>query len=277
MWILPEEARKISKSRQSLQGGYHQLARSSGEDGSLVEIIKDSAQRVSQFLSGPSRIGTYYVPKEAQPIPTADNDEALQQAISFSQQDSCGFDESSTRKMSDSDLNAAILASLQDQKLQKILERDTFRQAPSNQNSQIGHQGAVPRYDTEAYEKNSTTEFSNFYHQNSPDIISIEQYPTIPALDEEPIETGSSQSQRILELALKLPEGHRASRKFLASACVSQLYAWAAACGVDIQKHRIASTFPRRIFNDWTTSLEKAGIENKQLLYVEGANISSMT
>lgn len=88
----------------------------------------------------------------------------------------------------------------------------------------------------------------------------------LPELSEEP-EAGAAGA---IEVALRLPGGGRASRRFNAAQdMVGQLAAFAAQQGADMAGCQLAAQFPRRVFGDWSASLAAAGVGHKELVTVE--------
>ena len=57
--------------------------------------------------------------------------------------------------------------------------------------------------------------------------------------------------------------------RFAAGAAVGQVVAFAAESGVDMCKHRLATTFPRKVLADWEQSLAEAGVRNKDMVFCE--------
>lgn len=90
----------------------------------------------------------------------------------------------------------------------------------------------------------------------------------LPELAAEP-EAGE---EGAIEVAVRLPGGGRASRRFLAAQdTVGHLAAFAAAQGADVAGRRcqLAAGFPRRLLTDWNASLAAAGVGHKELVTVE--------
>lgn len=88
----------------------------------------------------------------------------------------------------------------------------------------------------------------------------------LPELGPEP-EAGTAGA---VEVALRLPGGARASRRFFsASDTVGHLAAFAAQQGADMGACQLAAQFPRRLFADWGQSLSEAGVGHKELVTVE--------
>ena len=90
--------------------------------------------------------------------------------------------------------------------------------------------------------------------------------PALPVLGEEP---GAGEGVR--EVGVRLPSGQRHSRRFGAGATVGHVAAFAAALGVDMPSHRLATSFPRTVLSRWEQPLGEAGVEHKQVLSVEPA------
>jgi ataxin-3 len=89
----------------------------------------------------------------------------------------------------------------------------------------------------------------------------------LPALGEPPEAGGPG----VLELGVRLPSGQRHSRRFGAGDSVGHVAAFAAGLGVDMSRHRLATSFPRSVLADWGQGLRDAGVGNKQVLSVEPA------
>lgn len=92
----------------------------------------------------------------------------------------------------------------------------------------------------------------------------------LPELGEEP----AAGAEGAIEVALRLPGGGRASRRFRAAEdTVGHLAAFAVAQGADLTRRRcqLAAGFPRRALADWAASLAAAGIGHKELVTVEMA------
>lgn len=88
----------------------------------------------------------------------------------------------------------------------------------------------------------------------------------LPELASEP-EAGA---EGAVEVALRLPGGGRASRRFsAASDCVGHLAAFAAEAGADMAACQLSLQFPRRVLGDWEQSLDAAGVGHKVLVTVE--------
>jgi len=71
------------------------------------------------------------------------------------------------------------------------------------------------------------------------------------------------------ELAIKSPAGGRWSRRFRAGDKVGHVVAFAVACGIDMSRHQLCTSFPRRRLEDWRATLREVGLLGKHLLYVE--------
>ncbi|GAB4817846.1 hypothetical protein N2152v2_004892 [Parachlorella kessleri] len=90
--------------------------------------------------------------------------------------------------------------------------------------------------------------------------------PDLPQLGPEP-EPGQ---EGTIEVGLRLPDGSRHTRRFLAEQhTVGHVAALAAAQGVDMARHRLALRFPRRVFDDLGKTLQEAGISDKEMLQLE--------
>lgn len=90
----------------------------------------------------------------------------------------------------------------------------------------------------------------------------------LPELGAEP-EAGE---EGAIEVALRLPGGGRASRRFRAAHdTVGHLAAFAAVQRADVAGGRcqLAAGFPRRVLADWDASLADAGVGHKELVTVE--------
>lgn len=75
-----------------------------------------------------------------------------------------------------------------------------------------------------------------------------EAQPALPQLSDEP-EAGSEGE---IEVGLRLPDGARVTRRFLAAEhTLGHVAALAAAQGVDMRQHRLAQRFPRRVGEVW--------------------------
>lgn len=88
------------------------------------------------------------------------------------------------------------------------------------------------------------------------------QLPELPA---EPEAGGEG----VVEVAVRLPGGCRASRRFSAVHTVGHLAAFAASQGADMAACQLALQFPRRVLSDWGQSLGAAAVGDKQLVALE--------
>lgn len=86
----------------------------------------------------------------------------------------------------------------------------------------------------------------------------------LPALGEEP-----AAGEGVLEIGIRLPSGERHSRRFARTDSVGHVAALAAVHGVDMGRHRLATSFPRAVLQDWGQPLSDARVGNKQVLAVE--------
>jgi Ataxin-3 len=94
---------------------------------------------------------------------------------------------------------------------------------------------------------------------------SLPPAPALPELGPEPEEGDGT-----VELALRLPDGQRRSRRFRrAEDTVGHVAAFAAACGIDVARHCLAMAFPRRVLDDFSRTLASVGVGGKEVLTVE--------
>ena len=90
--------------------------------------------------------------------------------------------------------------------------------------------------------------------------------PSLPQLDPEP----GFDTDGVIEVGLKLPSGERRSRRFNSNDKVAHLAAFVAVeCGTDMNNHRLAMTFPRRVLDNLEQTLGEAGLANKDIVIVE--------
>jgi hypothetical protein len=80
---------------------------------------------------------------------------------------------------------------------------------------------------------------------------------------EEPPES----AEGCLAVALRLPDGQRVSRRFLAAATVGQLAAYAAQQAGG-RRVAVAAQFPKRTLSDMDATLAAAGVEDRSMLTV---------
>lgn len=87
----------------------------------------------------------------------------------------------------------------------------------------------------------------------------------LPKLEEEAPAAGEG----VIEVAVRLPSGQRYSRRFAGGDTVGHVAAFASSHGVDMAKHRLATSFPRAVLSEWGRALRDAKVGNKQVLTVE--------
>lgn len=86
----------------------------------------------------------------------------------------------------------------------------------------------------------------------------------LPQLDDEP-----PAGDNVAEIVLRLPSGERRSRRFALGNTVGHVAAFAAAAGVDMALHQLATAFPRRVLRQLESTLEESELKGRQLLHVE--------
>ena len=74
-----------------------------------------------------------------------------------------------------------------------------------------------------------------------------------------------------MQLALRLPNGTRMMRRFLATDTADGVAAVASAAGVDMQRHVLTSGFPPRELAPRDATLAALGVSDKALINVQPA------
>lgn len=280
-WISADEARQESKNKQELKkSGFLKAAASN-----LSALASAAGEKIKLRPRGAStRAGQRAGESSALMDLSSDahQDADLQRALAASRQDmymSDGTMAGSTLggtagtatgiEDEDLDLAAAIAASLAE--AHQPMNPSSTSQPPvlssgyedsggAGTSAEVpGHQAVLAQHGTASAFK----EESLIINPASADVPNL--LPNLPVLESEP----SATEEGVLEIGLKLLNGERRSRRFTSEDRVGHLAAFAVDCGVDMTRHRLATTFPRRLLEDLEKGLIAAGVGNKDLVIVE--------
>lgn len=72
--------------------------------------------------------------------------------------------------------------------------------------------------------------------------------------------TVTDSSAGVCELAVKLPSSARVVAQFGVAQKVDDVFAWLAALGWDLQRHRLCASYPRKVLQDAAHTLAEAGL-----------------
>ena len=82
--------------------------------------------------------------------------------------------------------------------------------------------------------------------------------------------TVTDASAGVCELAVKLPSSERVVARFGLAQQLDDVFAWLAALGWDMQRHRLCTSYPRKVLTDAQQTLTAAGVRGaREMLVLE--------
>lgn len=242
----------------------------------MIRPAEDLRQMIAFRLSQMRDIGAYGVDEIRLVDESMEYEEDLQRALAASRAEIDLHGNQAMEQIAETDTDdmaRAIFASLQDQRVhdREVEATDDIVQVQSMESFDDTSRLPLPTtspllQEDPSMEADMSTNNAGVVHD-----VRSHQNVVIPILEDEPsiLDNSHGHPDSIIGLALCLPWGERVFRRFLSSSPVSQIIAWGASHGVDMQQYRIATSFPRRIFTDLSLSLRESGIEDKLLLRLE--------